>query len=188
LTKHNDSEYYGYDEEIEKARRRIGLQEPLIVLGILIVAAAIFFLSPDPRRLQYDAAISKWRSQNITEYDAQVSYDHSQSLQTSIRVRDGKVVKDDTAPELATKSGFEDDRTAALLNEMSVEGMFAQIDYMTTHNPFGLDRSCSFDFDAELGYPLRIECKYVRRTSTTRTYTRINSLKVLQRAAPSPAP
>src|SRR5689334_8813405 len=99
MPSYDETQYYGYDEQIEKARRRIGLLEPLIVLVFVIVGAAIFLLSPDPRRQQYDSAISKWRSQNITEYDALVSYDHGQSLQKWIRVRDGQVVKADTAPE-----------------------------------------------------------------------------------------
>lgn len=167
----------------------------LVILGVILLCVGVLFgiIGADERRPYYESALGKWRSQNIIEYEAevkQVTTDLEASGSYRLRVRDGQIA---SAYRYGVPVPVDSDSSMSLVfKDITAEGMFDRVDYLTSHNPFGHDKSCSFDFDTILGYPSRFDCTFTnysrtgRITSTNKSSTVITSLKVLQRATPSP--
>src|SRR4051812_25157020 len=149
-----------HPNEDERYRRRVFWAGFFPITCVVIFCVGFAVLGTNVTRLQYDAALGKWRSQNITEYEATVS-DMSMvwAGDYKLRVRDGQLVSLSKLRSGAVITVTNGTLSGLSPNFMTVEGMFEEADRLTSSSALDLQMSCWVDFDDALGYPSDISCQ-----------------------------
>jgi len=141
---------------------------PMTALALVVIALAVVQLWPDNgsvniTRDEYNAALNKWRSQNITEYEMTTSFSAKGCALDKMVCGTWKLRVSGDKINILEYSWMDGPTTPTAgpsdLDFLTVDSLFREIDATLADGPFakdGFPLDYTIRFDPTLGYPIEI--------------------------------